>query len=109
MEAGTASATWLQTILIGKKPRRTLIRIAVLVVVTVVVFKFVLLPIRVIGKSMMPTYKDHGINAVNRLAYLSHPPQRGDVVGIRFTETANPRIMLMKRIIGLPGETVAFH
>src|SRR5262249_7346901 len=34
------------------------------------------------------------------------PPRRGDVVAIRL---AGPHIMLMKRIIALPGETVAFH
>ena len=42
---------------------------------------------------------------MNRLAYLRHEPQRGDVVGIRL---AGPHVMYMKRIIGLPGETIAF-
>src|SRR6266851_3694489 len=43
---------WLQAVLIGRRPRRTAIRIAVLVVVSFVVFTFVLLPIRVEGISM---------------------------------------------------------
>jgi signal peptidase I len=55
---------------------------------------------------MFPTYKDRRINFVNRLAYLFHEPRRGDVVAIR---TSGISIMFMKRIIGLPGETVAFH
>jgi signal peptidase I len=97
----------LQRVLIGRRPKRTLVRIVVLVAVCLIVFKFVLVPIRVEGKSMLPTYKDHGVNLVNRLAYIFHPPRRGDVVAIR--TDAGEHIMYMKRIVGLPGETVAFH
>jgi signal peptidase I len=99
--------SWLQRVLIGRNPKRTLVRIVVLVVVCFVVFKFVLVPIRVEGGSMLPTYKDHGVNFVNRLAYLSHGPRRGDVVAIRLL--AGEHVMYMKRIVGLPGEHVAFH
>jgi signal peptidase I len=99
--------SWLLRVLIGRKPKRTLVRIAVLVVVSFIVFKFVLVPIRVEGGSMLPTYKENGVNFVNRQAYLFHEPRRGDVVGIRLL--AGEHIMYMKRIVGLPGETVAFH
>jgi signal peptidase I len=91
---------------IGRRPKTTLIRIAVLVVACFVTFKFVLLPIRVDGISMQPTYHTGQINCVNRLAYLRHEPQRGDIVSVRLAGTS---VMYMKRIIGLPGETVAFH
>ena len=37
-----------------------------------------MLPIRVQGASMLPTYKD-GVNFINRLAYVSHQPRRGDL------------------------------
>jgi|SRR5665213_2221910 len=97
--------SWLHVIAIGRNPRNTFIRIAVLVVASFVVFNFVLLPIRVTGVSMLPTYKDHSINFVNRLAYLRHEPRGGDVVSIRYS---GPHVMLMKRIVGLPGETIAF-
>ena len=103
---------WLQIILIGRRPELTFVRIAVLVAVCVVVFKFVLLPIRVEGISMEPTYHNHQLNCVYRLAYLRHEPRRGDVVAIRFSDPGSfsaPSQMLMKRIIGLPGESVAFH
>jgi len=106
--AGAAPApTWLQRVLIGRKPKRTLVRIAVLVVLSLAVFKFVFLPIRVEGGSMLPTYKESGVNFVNRLAYLFHEPRRGDVVAVRLL--AGAHVMYMKRIVGLPGETVAFH
>jgi signal peptidase I len=42
---------------------------------------------------------------VNRLAYLWHEPRRSDVVSIRL---AGVHLMYLKRIISLPGETVAF-
>ncbi len=96
---------WLRVVAIGRNPRNTVIRIAVLAVTCFIVFHFILLPIRVTGISMLPTYKNGSINSVNRLAYLFHEPRRGDVVSIRFAGT---HLMLMKRIIGLPGETVAF-
>jgi len=130
-QAGQSNAGWKQPRLprwvriaaIGRNPKATLVRIAVLIVTCSIVVKFILLPIRVEGISMLPTYKDRSVNCVNQLAYLWHEPRRGDVVGIRFSRTetntpagihqaANwlepPHVMLLKRIVGLPGETVAF-
>jgi signal peptidase I len=102
----TPRPSWLRTILIGRRPKRTLVRIVVVVATAFVVFNYALLPIRVEGSSMLPTYRNHGINFINRLAYRHHDPQRGDVVAVRTTGLHN---MYMKRVIGLPGETVAFH
>jgi signal peptidase I len=99
--------SWLRTVLIGRHPRRTLVRIVVLVVACVLVRTFMMLPIRVVGISMLPTYKDGSIHVVNRLSYLFHKPQRGDVVAIRLL--AGEHVMYLKRIVGLPGETVFFH
>ena len=106
--AATSSGSlgWLRRVLIGRNPKRTLARIVVLVVLVLLARQYVIKPIRVIGPSMLPTYQDRGINFVNRLAYLRSAPKRGDVVAIRITGES---IMYMKRIIGLPGETVAFH
>ena len=97
--------SFLRIVLIGRRPRNTFVRIAVLVVTCVIVFGFVLLPIRIEGVSMLPTYHDNQVNFVNRLAYIRHDPRRGDVVSIRL---AGHSIMYMKRIVGLPGETIAF-
>lgn len=97
---------------IGRNPKATLVRIVVLVVVCVVVFKFILLPIKVEGISMLPTYHDGSINFINRLAYISHEPRRGDVVGLGLMGDAPihhvPRVMYMKRIVGMPGEVISF-
>ncbi len=97
---------WLRVLAIGRRPRATLVRIVVLVVVCFVTFKFILFPIRIHGISMEPTYHDGSVHFINHLAYLRHEPQRGDIVSVRF---AGPSVMYMKRIIALPGETLYFH
>ena len=97
----------LTRVLIGRNPKRTLVRIVILVVVCFLVRAFVLVPIQVDGPSMLLNYKDRSLNLVNRLAYLLHEPRRGDVVAIR--SEAGEHLMYLKRIVGLPGETVAFH
>lgn len=114
---------WVRIAVIGRNPKVTLVRVAVLIVTCFIVFKFILLHIRVEGISMLPTYPNHSVHFVNRIAYLWHEPQRRDVVGLRFSravtntpagihQAANwletPHVMLLKRIVGLPGETVAF-
>ena len=98
---------WVRTLVIGRRPKWTLIRIAIVVISTFVLLEFVVIPIRVTGISMSPTYADGSINFINRLAYVHSKPQRGDVVGVRLE--AGQHRMYMKRIVGLPGETIAFR
>jgi signal peptidase I len=95
----------MRAILFGKNPALTFVRIVVLVAVCWFLYSFVVFPIRITGISMLPNYPDKSLNLVNRLAYIRHEPQRGDVVSIRLT---GPHVLFMKRIIGLPGETVEF-
>src|SRR5215469_8761109 len=98
---------WLQVVAVGRNPRMTLVRIVVLVVVCFGLFHFVMLPAQVDGISMAPTYKNRSINLINQMAYLWHEPRRGDVVAVQ--AWAWKHRLLMKRIIGLPGETVTFN
>ncbi len=110
--ANESKPNWLQAIVIGRRPKFTLIRIAVLVVVCFVLFKFVLLPIRIEGISMEPTCRDGKVSFVNRLAFIRHEPQRGDIVSVRLSAPGgltSPSLMYMKRIIALPGETISFR
>lgn len=95
----------MRTIVIGRSPRRTAMRILVLLVVVSVSWRYVIRPIRVEGPSMLPTAHEHQIKFLYRLAYLFHEPRRGDVVAIRFTGES---ILLMKRIVGMPGEKIEF-
>lgn len=100
----------LKRLVFGRRPARTLVRAAVLAIVAVGTCKFILLPVRVAGVSMEPTYHDRGVNFVNRLAYVFGKPRRGDVVAVAYSRPhglSSPHVMLLKRIIGLPGETLA--
>ena len=96
--------SWWGRALVGRRPRRTLARVVTLTAVSFVLFKFVFVAIRVESNSMMPTYKNGRINFVNRLAYRWRQPNRGDVVAVRAEGTYT---VLLKRIVGLPGERVA--
>jgi signal peptidase I len=91
-------------IVFGRDPRRTLVRVLVLASLSFIVFRWVLIPIRAEGISMLPTYQSGSLNLVNRLAYSSRKPARGDVVGIKL---AGPHVLYIKRIIGLPGERLS--
>jgi len=102
----SALVWWLQVLTVGRNPKATLVRIVALCAVSFVTFKFVLLLIRIQGISMEPTLHDGQAHCVNRLAYMRHAPERGDIVSVRL---AGPSVMYMKRIIALPGESVSFH
>ncbi len=91
--------TWL----LGRRPARTLARAGALVAASVVTFTWVLLPVRAEGVSMLPTYRPGRVLLINRLAYWRRGPARGDIVGIRF---AGRHVLLVKRVVGLPGERI---
>jgi signal peptidase I len=110
MDGKTKTGTfprWVHTLVIGRRPVWTLVRIALVVLTTFVLLKYVVIPIRVTGISMVPTYSDGSINAINRLAYRSSKPRRGDVVGVRLNPGQHD--MYLKRIVALPGETISFR
>jgi signal peptidase I len=60
--------------------------------------------VRVDGFSMVPTLQDGEYVLVNRLAYRNSLPERGDI--IVFVSPQSSSLDLIKRVIGLPGNTV---
>lgn len=100
---GHFTAPLWQRVLIGRRPQHTLLRAVGIVLLSVVVFRFLLLPIRVTGISMAPTYADGRISVVATAPYWWRAPRRGEVVAIRL---AGRSIMFLKRIVGLPGESI---
>jgi signal peptidase I len=92
-------------IVLGRDPRRTFVRVVVLAAISFVTFGWVLMPLRAEGISMLPTLESGSLHLVNRLAYLNTKPLRGDVIAIRL---AGPHVLYVKRVIGLPGERIAF-
>src|SRR3989344_5029845 len=65
---------------------------------------FVAQPFIVSGQSMEPTFDNGDYLIVDEISYRFESPSRGDVVVFRSPD--NPKIFLIKRIIGLPNETV---
>ena len=65
---------------------------------------FAVQPFIVDGQSMMPTYVDKEYILAEKISYMTGMPKRGDVIVFRYP--GNPSISYIKRIIGLPGETV---
>ena len=53
---------------------------------------------------MMPTYPKEWFDFCWRPAYWFSTPRRGDLVVIRYTD----KKLYLKRVIGLPGDTIAF-
>ena len=91
-------------IVFGRNPRRTAVRVLVLASISFITFRWVLIPMRAEGISMLPTYRSGSLNLVNRLAYLNQKPSRGDIVAIKL---AGPHVLYVKRIIALPGERIS--
>ena len=61
-------------------------------------------PFFVKGASMEENFHDGDYLLVDEISYRLEAPQRGDVIVFRYPE--NPSQFFIKRIIGLPGETV---
>ncbi|MEX0916622.1 MAG: signal peptidase I [Candidatus Spechtbacterales bacterium] len=65
---------------------------------------FVVQPFFVEGASMEATYHDGDYLLVDKISYLVGGPARGEVIVFRFPN--DPKKVFIKRIIGLPRETV---
>lgn len=68
------------------------------------IITFVYQPVKVEGTSMAPALIDQERIVVNKFIYLFEPVARGDIVVFRYPQ--DPRKSFIKRVIGLPGETV---
>lgn len=80
----------------------TLILLIILVVAPIRIF--IAQPFIVDGESMVPTFQNGNYLIVDEISYKFEKPARGDVIVFRYP--GNPSIFYIKRIIGLPGETV---
>ncbi len=64
-------------------------------------------PVRVEGTSMMNTLHDNDFMIVTKFEYLLGDPQRFDVVTCHYPDRG--MTSFVKRIVGIPGDTVAIH
>ncbi len=99
------SAGTVADFILPKMRRGFFIRMGVVALLSVLLFGFVLMPCIIDGESMMPTYPRHGFTFCWKGRYLFQKPQIGDIVIIRYAS----RVYFLKRVVGLPGDTIEFR
>lgn len=82
---------------------RDIFKYIVVAVLVFLVFIFVIGLQQVVGPSMYPTYKDGNVIVVNKLSYRFGSVKRGDIIVLSESEK-----YMIKRVIGLPGETIEY-
>ncbi|MDD2807815.1 MAG: signal peptidase I [Patescibacteria group bacterium] len=65
---------------------------------------FIIKPFYVKGASMEPTFHDHEYLIINEISYHFGDPGRGDTIVFKYP--FDPTQYFIKRVIGLPGETI---
>ncbi len=92
----------------GKGLLKDLFTLTFLIIVVVIPIRvFIVSPFVVDGDSMHPTFQNLDYLIVDEFMYYFQSPKRGDVIVFRYP--SNPSIFYIKRIIGLPGETVSIN
>lgn len=87
---------------------KDLFTLASLIVVVVIPIRlFVVSPFIVDGASMHPTFENLDYLVIDEFVYYFKAPERGDVIVFRYP--VNRSVFYIKRIIGLPGETVSIN
>ncbi len=82
-----------------------LFKVALIALVIVAPIRYFLFqPFIVSGESMSPNFESGDYLIVDEISYRFSTPQRGDVIVFNFPKNTKERFI--KRVIGLPGETV---
>src|SRR3990172_7442338 len=82
-----------------------LIKIVVISLVIIIPVRYFLIqPFYVKGASMEPNFFDHEYLVIDEISYRLGEVKRGDVVVFKYPN--DPRQYFIKRVIGLPGETI---
>lgn len=93
-----------KTLVAGRSLSVTLIRALLLALGLLLISQYVVSPVRAYGISMQPTFEPGAWLWLSRLSYVRRPPARGDIVAVNL---AGGQAVLVKRIVGLPGERIA--
>ena len=84
---------------------KEIIKLVVLAVIIVIPFRlYIAKPFLVEGASMDPTFDTGDYLIVDELSYQFKAPERGSILVFKYP--LDPRKHFIKRVIGLPGETI---
>ncbi len=78
--------------------------VIIIVVLAALIRQFVIQPFIVDGQSMEPNFQNNDYLITDKVSYRLHTPSRGEVV--IFHPPDNPSVNYLKRVIGLPGDTI---
>lgn len=78
--------------------------VAISLAIIIPVRYYLIQPFYVKGASMEPNFFDHEYLVIDELSYRFRDPMRGEIVVFKYPR--DPSQYFIKRVIGLPGETV---
>lgn len=87
----------------NNKRIKDILSIIVVIIIAVIIKIFVFSPVKVNGNSMVPTLNDGDYMILNEIGYRMNGLKRFDIVVANINGE-----MLIKRVIGLPGEKVEY-
>lgn len=87
----------------NNKVIKEIIEYAVIILIVILIRSFIATPIKVQQRSMTPTLLSNDIMILNKIGYYLNGVDRFDIVVIKHNND-----YLIKRVIGLPGETLEY-
>lgn len=85
------------------KVLKTILEYALIIIIVLLIRNFVFARVRVDGNSMNNTLHNDDIMILNIIKYKLNDPKRFEIVVFKYKDEP-----LIKRVIGLPGDTVAY-
>ncbi len=86
-----------------KEKSKEILSYIIIIVVVLLIKHYIVTPIKVNGNSMNNTLKDKDIMILDKISYRFQEIKRFDIVVVK-----KENDYLIKRVIGLPGETVEY-
>ena len=77
-------------------------------ILTMLFFLQLFMPARIHGQSMVPTFTDDDHVLVGKFCFKNNLPHYDDLVIINFSTNKNANQLMIKRVVGLPGDHLEF-
>lgn len=90
-------------IVMKKETKKEILSYLIIILIVILIRSFIITPVRVNGTSMDTTLKDGEIMILNKIKYKFKSIERFDIVVVNYNGEK-----LIKRVIGLPGETLKY-
>ena len=79
------------------------IKLVIVIVIILVLMIYVVSVTQVVGNSMYSTLNNGDVLILNKLKYRFSEVERGDIISLEYEDTK----YLIKRVIGVPGDTIS--